>query len=78
MSTAELKTKIINEITESDDEELLRDVLRLLEIEGGDNDIYILSEEQERAISKAQDSVRAGKFLTEEEVNKKMDEWLGE
>ena len=77
MSTAELKTKIIKEITESENEELLRDVFRLLEIEGGDNDIYILSEEQERAINKAQASVRAGNFFTEEEVNKKMDEWLG-
>ena len=46
MSTAELKVKLINEITESNNEELLLEVYRLMEIESGDATPYQLSDIQ--------------------------------
>ena len=77
MSTAELKVRLIKEITDSDNEELLKDVYRLLEIENDDSQPYLLNDEQLLIVAEAQAEVKAGKFLTDEEANREIDEWLG-
>jgi hypothetical protein len=76
MSTAELKVKLIKEITDSDNEELLKDVFRLIELEKDDPLVYKLSEEQLSAVNEAQEQIKAGKFLADDEANKEIDEWL--
>ena len=77
MSTAELKIKLINEIAESNNEDLLKEVYRLLEIEEGDVLPYPLSDEQISMVHEAQADVKRGNFLNEEDANKETDEWLG-
>lgn len=77
MSTAELKVKLINEITESKNEDLLKEVYRLLQIENDDALPYIFTEEQITMVNETLDEVKAGKFLTDEEANKRIDKWLG-
>jgi hypothetical protein len=76
MSTAELKVKLIKEISESDDEQLLKDVYRLIELEKDDPLPYKLSDEQLSAVKEAQKQIKAGKFLTDDEANKEIGEWL--
>jgi hypothetical protein len=76
MSTAELKIKLIKEITDSDNEDLLKDVYRLLEIENDDALPYIFTEEQSNMVNESLDEVKAGKLLSDEEANKRTDEWL--
>jgi CRISPR/Cas system-associated endoribonuclease Cas2 len=46
MSTLELKKKLIGKITDSDDENLLREVYRLLELETENIALYPLTDEQ--------------------------------
>jgi hypothetical protein len=77
MSTAELKSKLIDEIKGSDNEDLLLEMYRLIQIENGDVSIYPLTEDQISMVRESQAEVKAGKFLTDEEANKDIDKWLG-
>jgi hypothetical protein len=47
-----------------------------LEIERDDPIPYIFTEEQITMVNETLDEVRVGKFLTEEEANKRTDKWL--
>ena len=76
MSTTDLKKKIIDEINDLDNEDLLLEVYQLLEIENEGAALYPLSEEQIAAVHESQEQVRQGKFLSEEEADKEIDEWL--
>lgn len=39
---------------------------------------YFLSEEQVRIVKEAQEQILNGEFLTEEEADKEIDQWLNE
>jgi hypothetical protein len=77
MSTAELKQKLIGKITGTENEDLLLEVYRLLEIEDGDVTIYPLTDEQISIVQESQQQIKDGKFLNERDANKEIDEWLG-
>jgi hypothetical protein len=76
MSGIELKEKLINSINKTDNEELLHEVYRLLEIENEDIEVYKLSDEQRMAISISQQQIKNGEFLTNQEADNEIDEWL--
>jgi hypothetical protein len=78
MSTKKLKEKIIEEIEKTENESLLAEVYRLFNLEASDDDkeIYTLSNDQKEAVTEAQDQIKNGQFLTNEEANKEIDEWL--
>ncbi len=78
MSTAELKKKLISRIKGTDDKNMLEEVERLLKNEPKKRVVYKLSDEQVRAVQEARGEIRKGKFLTNEEVDKEIDEWLSE
>jgi predicted transcriptional regulator len=76
MSTIELRNTIIDKIKKIDDEDLLNEVNRLIEIETSDIEIYKFSDEQKAAIEEAEDQINRGEFLTDEEAIKDIEEWL--
>ncbi len=76
MSGIELKEKLINSINKTDNEELLHEVYRLLEIENDDIEIYKLSDEQRMAISLSQEQIKNGEFATNQEADNEIEEWL--
>ena len=76
MSTIELKERLINKIQTTENQELLEEAFRLLELESDDIDIYKLSAEQHKSIKEAQEQIRNGQFLTDDQANKDIDEWL--
>jgi hypothetical protein len=76
MSTAELKKKLIGKITDSEDENLLLEVYRLLELENDALSIYPLTDEQISVVRESQQQVKSGKYLTNDDANKEIDEWL--
>jgi len=77
MSTKELRKKLIEKIEKTESNELLSEAYRLLELETDDIEIYTLSEEQKGAVEEARQQIRNGKFLTDDEANREIDEWLG-
>jgi predicted transcriptional regulator len=78
MTTLELKKKLIKRINNIDDELLLQEMSRLAGIGDQESDIYYFTEEESSAIEEARESYKRGEFLTDEEANKEVDEWLGE
>lgn len=78
MLTVELKEKLINIILDTDNPKLLGEVFRLLQIENEDMEVVQLSEQQKQAILKGQEDIKNGNYLTNEQADKEIDEWLNE
>ena len=76
MSTSELKKLLIDKIKKTDNGNLLEEAFRLLELESEDIEVYKLSENQKNAINEAKQQVKNGQFLTDDEGNKDINEWL--
>jgi hypothetical protein len=76
MSGVELKEKLINSINKTGNEELLHEVYRLLEIENEDIEVYKLSDEQRMAISISQQQIKNREFITNQEADNEIEEWL--
>ncbi len=78
MTSIELKKRLIRKINTLENSMLLEEMSRLAGIEDDETSIYFLSEEQKNAVEQAQAQYLKGEFLTNNEANKEIDEWLGE
>jgi hypothetical protein len=76
MSTIELRKRLIETISKTEDEKLLEEAYRLLELESEDLGIYLLSEHQKAAVNQARKQIETGNFLTDEQATRDIDEWL--
>ena len=76
MSTVEWRRKLIEKIQKTENEGLLEEAYRLLELETEDIEIYKLTEEQKKAISDGRLQIKNGNFLTDDQANNEIDEWL--
>jgi adenylate kinase family enzyme len=76
MSTIELRRRLIDKIQKTENEDLLAEAYRLLELETGDIEMYKLNDDQRKAINEARQQINSGQFLTDEHSNKEIDEWL--
>ena len=76
MSTIELRKRLIEKIQKTNNENLLEEAYRLLELETQDIEVYKLTDEQRKAINEARQQIKNGEFLTDEQANKEIDEWL--
>lgn len=76
MSTIELRKLLIEKIQLTDDDKLLEEASRLLEVKIEEADVYILNDEQKMAIEEGRKQITNGEYLTDEESNKEIDEWL--
>jgi len=76
MSTSELKKRLIDKIQKTDNENLLEEAFRLLQLESEDIEVYKLLDEQKSAVNEAREQIKRGEFLTDDEANKDIDEWL--
>ena len=69
MSRIELKEKLIKSINNTENDELLYEVYRLLEIVHVDLEIYKLSDSQKKAVIKGQQQIQSGKFIEDKQAN---------
>jgi hypothetical protein len=76
MATPTLKERLSEKIQQSDNEALLDEVSRLMDAEAADDAVYELNDAQKQVIATAQQQVRQGQYLTDEQANKEIDEWL--
>jgi hypothetical protein len=75
MSTTDLKEQLINKIQETDDKALLEELSVLFELQEPDT-VYELNDEQKNKIKTGQEQIKSNQFLTDEEANKDVDQWL--
>ena len=76
MTTNELKHRVIDKINELEDDSLLNDLIRIIDDSTVDNETYQLSENHKKAINTAIEQIDKGDYLTNEQSNKQIDEWL--
>lgn len=78
MSTIELKERLIDKISHTDNENILAEVNRLLciETESEANDVFVFNEMEKMKIEEARLQIKNGDFLTHDESNKEIDQWL--
>ena len=76
MSTVELRKKLIEKIQKTENEVLLEEAYRLLELETEDIEIYKRTEEQRKTISEVRLQIKNGQFLADDQANNEIDEWL--
>ncbi len=77
MTVIELRKRLIGKINETENNELLEEMYRLIANEEAVNSIYKLSDEQFIAIEEAQNHFKNGQFLKSDKADKEIDEWLG-
>jgi hypothetical protein len=70
MTVKELKQRLIYMIDQSENNELLEEMYRLISNKNTDFNFYDLSEEQIKAVEEGQLQYKKGKFLTDEQADK--------
>lgn len=76
MSTAEMRKRLIDKILHTDNNALLEEAIRLLELDTEKQEVFTLSSEQNAAIAEARGHAKAGRVITEKDADKEIDEWL--
>lgn len=75
MNTAELQIDLINQITGITDKVKLKELLQLLKFQN-DESIYLTDEDEKKAILEARNEIKNGNVLSDEDVQKEINEWL--
>ena len=76
MTTIEMKNQVIGKINQLTDNELVMDIYKLLNNSFIDPEIYRLSDNHKILIDTAISQINNGDFMTEEQSNKVINEWL--
>jgi predicted transcriptional regulator len=77
MSTAELKEKLIAQINNIDNDELLNEISTMLYVESKSlNGVYQMSEAEIEAVEEGIKQIQNGQSLSHEEVKRQTAEWL--
>ena len=76
MSTAELKNQIINKLNQINDEALLSDISRLIQMESKIEAVYNLSDDEKEAVELAFQDIDAGKIYSSSSANQLLKQWL--
>jgi hypothetical protein len=77
MSTAELKTDLINRIANTEEPGIIEELRKLLDFEL-DNETYKLDPQQLQRLSEAKSEYFSGNVISEEQADEAIDQWLSE
>ena len=75
MSTAELKLNLINQIAGITDKVRLKEIMQLLKFQA-DESLYITNKEEKEAVKEAQNQIKNGDGISNEDVQKEIASWL--
>lgn len=76
MSTAELQKRLIDKIQKTENQPLLEEAFRLLQLESDDLEVYILTDDQKNIVQESRQQIKSGKYQSNDQVNNEIDEWL--
>jgi hypothetical protein len=76
MTSMELKNKVINKIRQINDDEILKDIYKLLDDSVEESETMSLSKNHRKAIEKAKVQIENGDYLTNEQSNNAISQWL--
>jgi hypothetical protein len=76
MSTAELQKRLIDKIQKTENQPLLEEAFRLLQLESEDFEVYILTDDQKNIVQESRQQIKSGEYQSNDQVNNEIDEWL--
>ena len=76
MSATELKLQIISKITAIEDELILKEIFKLVDIESQMDSVYRLTDEERKAINLGLKDVEVGRVYSSEAADNMIKEWL--
>jgi len=76
MTVVELKEKLIAKIKSTDNEELLEHIANIIDFERNTDEVYKLSPEEIAAVNEGIEQIKNGQYLSHEEANRQIEEWL--
>ncbi len=76
MTTNQLKKLLISKIDDTNDDELLKAVYKILDFNSTAGGTLILSNEQKTSIKEGLEQIEEGNVISDEELEKEIDEWL--
>lgn len=76
MSVTELKLRIINKITTIEDELILEEIFRLVDLESGMDSVYRLTDDERKAIKPGLKDIEEGRVYSSEAAENMIKEWL--
>ncbi len=77
MTTSELKKRLIGEINQTENREILEEMYRLIVNEESQNSFYKLSFDQKSAVEEAWEQFKNRQIIHADQADKEIDEWLG-
>lgn len=76
METLELKRQLISKIEIIENDKILEEVYRILDIGEEAFEVYKVSEHQRKLLDEANEDIKNGKVTSNEIANKEIEEWL--
>lgn len=76
MTRTEIKQGIISKMEEINDDIILEEVYRILELASNTNETFVFSESQRSHLDKIEQDINAGAFVTHTQSEKDLDKWL--
>ena len=76
MTKLDLKRKLKSKIDSIDNKLLLEEMMRLADMEDDSDELFELSAEQLQAVREAEQEYEQGKFVSGEEADKMIREWI--
>lgn len=76
MSVSELRLEIINRINAIEDELILEEIFKLVDIESHMDSVYRLTDEERKAVNIGFKDIEAGRTYSSEVADKMIKEWL--
>ncbi|WP_432672344.1 hypothetical protein [Flavobacterium sp. SM2513] len=73
MTTLTLKNYLVSKINSIEDDSVLVKIKTIID---QNEEVYILSDSQIRKVEKSRNQIENGNFLTQKEMDKKVEEWL--
>jgi len=76
MSVTELKLRIINKITTIEDELILEEIYKLVDLESGMDSVYRLTVDERKAIDVGLKDIKENRVYSSEAADNMIKEWL--
>lgn len=73
----ELREKLIDKIKRVDDQHIIDEIYRLLNIDFDDT-VYETTGDQKKAIAEAREQIKSGETLSDQEANEEIRKWLND
>jgi predicted transcriptional regulator len=76
LTDIKFKEKLIAKISNIDNDELLHQISRLIDFESKMDEVYEMSPGEIEAVNEGLEQLKNGQWISHEEANKQVDEWL--